>query len=190
MHTSSTRSEHQAEYHELHRAVGRALSTWVGVEMQLAQTFHIALGARDGRVSYAVFDAAVSLQAKISMVDTAVSWAVDSRELAHLQTEWKALHKRSKNLTTLRNKLAHWQVVIVSTNCDANGDSKSAGVRLRRTDLSGDGNNYDPRTHLNDGLNLRQLDSAAQDFQALAYAVFQFGESLRVTLMSAAKPPA
>ncbi len=160
------RSEHNAELHEMHRVIGKALSIWVEFELQLAQTFHYAMGARDGRVSFAVFDAAINLGAKLSMVDTAVTWALDSRELAGLLNEWKALHKRSKTLSALRNKLAHWHVIIVSTTPDENGNSTSAGTRLSRTDLSSNGRNYDPRKILNDGLSLRQLGTAATDFHA------------------------
>ena len=105
----------------LHTEVGKSLSIWMSVEIQLNQTFQIALGQGGGdptstilqHASTSLLQAAINFNAKLGMVNAVVLERLRLCPNGDLSSKWSSVHSKTGKLARKRNKIAHRQCVIV-----------------------------------------------------------------------------
>jgi hypothetical protein len=98
---------HEEERVQFLTALGEALDEWARVENHLCFVFMVCLRAPHRRATAAFF-AVDSFRSKLTMVDSVFRLA--GLDAAKTQ-EWKDLHERFKRKSTLRNQLAHYEVL-------------------------------------------------------------------------------
>ena len=175
-----------AEYKELSAKVGSTLSSWMAVEVQMQQTFSIAIGG-DRSSANAIFKAATNSGARLSMVNEAVTHALRMYELDEaLHSRWDRLFERSRRLAKRRNRVAHGQPTVIMSLPDQEGNNVGLGARivdpLRPLAVF-----PDPQKALNEGISPEQLNEMAGNFHKLAFDVFQHGQELDQVLSQVRK---
>jgi len=108
---------------QMFAAVGRAITQWSFVENSLCNLFTVCIGTAvplkrhdgieyvDGWTAIRVFYAAEAFNTKRALVNAAIEahlMAIPQRH--HLSTEWAKLSDKARDLSAMRNKLAHWTV--------------------------------------------------------------------------------
>lgn len=87
-----------------YEAVGRALSAWQPIEVNLALLFVDFVGASNFKAAFASFGAAVSLNARMQMLEAAANAALEGEAAKRFRQFARQVKQASAN----RNKLAHW----------------------------------------------------------------------------------
>lgn len=93
-----------AKSNEFYEAVGRALSAWQPIEVNLALLFVELVGASNFKAAFASFGAAVSLNARLQMLEAAADVGLEGE----VAKTCRHFVQRVKRASANRNKLAHW----------------------------------------------------------------------------------
>ncbi len=102
-------------------AVGECLMTWAMVERDLSLVYNDCLNSTTGPITnigihVAVFDAVISIDARMGMIAAAINWKANSEEIAanpfiELKTEWEHIRKRVRKGYNKRNEVAHSDII-------------------------------------------------------------------------------
>ena len=84
-----------------------AILTWQNVEQALYNIFWILMNKAQPYALSAAFHAVISLNTRIQMTDD-VAKVLLAKDHPDVHTGWKALSKKLKNLSQLRNEMAHY----------------------------------------------------------------------------------
>jgi hypothetical protein len=172
-----TEDEEQTAFY---RALGFAIAQWAHVEDSLHVTYLCALGLYDRKAdrslsATAAFYSAISAETKVAMTNSAVIFELlrrksDEKSASHI--EWKALHKKTQRRQQIRNKLAHFQVLITM--------DKKEGRRWELRPRLFDANNLVRyREKKPSRFYVSDLECIGNSFGALSQKLSVFGETLQ-----------
>jgi hypothetical protein len=180
--------EAQKEYAEIEHAVGRAISTWSGIETQLDMIFHHAIGAADARLSFAAINHVVSFKGRLGMVRQVVrlslslmaEGATDAKKekITDLQERWPQLYKQALKVSAFRNELAHRHAAVhFDSHKDAEGVQRICAARLSLHNSHPNA----PKSYeqaLREGFSATQIAEMSEKIHAAGYALFRFAMDL------------
>jgi len=115
------------EFKRLHEVLGRALTTWQGVEARLYDIFCHMVGCLDEDVRSAIFYSPRDFSEKLKCTHNVVRFAVKDESL---REEWTSLRKRMIDASQIRNCMAHF-TLIRATDFDATGDATLSELQLK-----------------------------------------------------------
>lgn len=101
---------HQLEFYA---TLGLAITSWAHVERALFFVYFRAVGSPASQVPSAAFFSIINFNAKLSMVDSVMTWRYDS--YPEVLERWVNISNKLRKRARRRNELAHWQLLIDST---------------------------------------------------------------------------
>jgi hypothetical protein len=154
------------DWEEFYTVIGQAPSEWHLVEGEMGHIFSVVVGNPDGALANAAYYSIQSFKLRLSMVNATA--AVFLRNHPALQTEWSALYKDACSLNKIRNRLAHYIVVLVENK------SKTKKKAFLKPSI------FDFRYVFNENekYSIRQIKSWSQQFETLHKALRKFNGSI------------
>lgn len=178
LHISIPGDKANAEYHAIESEAGKALFTWMDIEVQAQQSFGIAIDARNDKAGKAVFRAAINTNARLAMANEAVLHALAAPGGEELSERWKKLYDKAKKLAKRRNAIAHGRVVIVMGKPDKNGVSIGMGARIIDPLIPPE-IPPNPTRQLVEGISVEQLIDLRERFHNLAHSIYVHGQEMQ-----------
>lgn len=123
-----TRDALDKETREIQYQVGKAITDWMGVETEARQLFLSSLGLPQNSPAAAIYEAAINLSARFSMLNQVVSHLLQGVRNAQLRSDWTNLYDRLKKQTKSRNAIAHGLAAAISGGTMENPEV--VGVRI------------------------------------------------------------
>jgi hypothetical protein len=101
------RPEDDPEYSAILFGVGQCLARWSMVEHALARLFAALMGAADPNLTSTAFDAVISFETRLDMVNAVAERSQD----VLFRESWNALHNKLSKLYRKRHQVAHFTIL-------------------------------------------------------------------------------